>query len=100
MNWASRAIEQLQRGESVVLRPRGRSMAGIIEDGQRVLVAPAGNEPLSKGQVVLCKVRGKEYLHLVKAVDGEWVLIGNNRGRVNGWTSRANVYGVFVRFVD
>jgi hypothetical protein len=36
------------------------------------------------------------YLHLVSAVDpgGGRVRISNNRGRVNGWTSQAKVFGI------
>jgi hypothetical protein len=37
---------------------------------------------------VLCKVRGAEYLHLVKAIQGSRFQIGNNRGHVNGWWER------------
>jgi hypothetical protein len=50
-------------------------------------------EPLASG--VLCKINGNQYLHLVKAVQGDRVLSGNNRGGVNGWTSQ--VYGKLVK---
>ena len=35
-------------------------------------------------------------MHLVSAVDAtrDRVQISNNRGRVNGWTSHARVYGI------
>ena len=36
------------------------------------------------GDVVLCKVNGRHYLHLVKAIQGKRFQIGNNRGRING----------------
>jgi hypothetical protein len=45
---------------------------------------------------VLCKVNGAQYLHLVKAVSGERFQIGNNRGRINGWTSRRNIFGICI----
>lgn len=74
-------------------------MKGKIESGQRCTVEPVRLEEVSVGQIVLCKVGGNEYLHLVKAVgaDGR-VLIGNNRGRTNGWT-RA-VFGRLIRVED
>jgi hypothetical protein len=74
-------------------------MKGKIESGQLCTVAPARMEDLRAGDIVLCKVNGAEYLHLVKAIgaDGR-VLIGNNRGRINGWT-RA-VFGRLVRVED
>jgi hypothetical protein len=55
------------------------------------------NEELKVGGVVLCKVIGREYLHLIKAVQGERNQIGNNRGRINGWVSRNGILGKCVR---
>jgi hypothetical protein len=46
---------------------------------------------------VLCKVNGRQYLHLVKAVQGGRFQIGNNRGHVNGWVSASCIYGRCVR---
>src|SRR5262245_9698308 len=87
MGWATPYIGKLALGETVSFRPRGRSMKGKIEPGQLCTVAPARLEELRVGDIVLCKVGGTEYLHLVRALgaDGR-VLIGNNRGRTNGWT--------------
>lgn len=46
-------------------------------------------------------MQGAQYLHLVKAVrtDGgdDRYQIGNNRGGINGWIGRAQVYGRLVR---
>lgn len=94
MSWATRYIEKLLRGESVQFRPRGNSMSGKIESGQLVTIVPLGDRVPRVGEIVLCKVNGVQYLHLVKAVSGERFQIGNNRGRINGWTSRKNIFGV------
>jgi hypothetical protein len=50
------------------------------------------------GDIVLVRVAGTTYLHLVSAVNAEAgrVQISNNRGRVNGWTSFARVYGICI----
>ena len=93
MGWATSLIEQLKQGLVVKARPRGNSMSGKIESGQLVTIAPV-SKPLRKGDIVLCKVNGSEYLHLIKAIDGERYLIGNNHGRINGWTN--NVFGIVV----
>ena len=95
--WASGAIGRLLAGEAVTIRPRGHSMRGKAEDGDLVHVEPLGDRTLAAGDIVLCKVWGKQYLHLVKAVKGSQYLIGNNRGGVNGWVSRAAIYGIMVR---
>jgi hypothetical protein len=92
MGWASGAIAKLQRGEAVTIRPRGTSMEPKVHDGQEVTLRPATASDVRVGDIVLCRVGGNEYLHLVKAVSGERVLIGNNRGRINGWTKQ--VFGV------
>lgn len=94
MGWATRHIEKLQAGAVVQFRPRGHSMTGRVNDGDLVTVQPLGNDALNVGDVVLCRVRGAEYLHLVKAERAGRYLIGNNRGGVNGWVSRRSVYGV------
>lgn len=76
-------------------------MKGKIESGQLCTVEPfAENETIGKGAIVLCKVNGCEYLHLVKAVQGERFQIGNNRGRINGWIGRSSIYGKLVAIED
>lgn len=96
MGWAHYYIVRLLDGMTVQFRPRGSSMAGKIESGQLVTVEPVqDHSKLEVGDIVLCKVKGAEYLHLIKAVDpsGPRFLIGNNRGGENGWTMYGNVYG-------
>ena len=96
MGWATAYIEKLRKGETVSFRPRGNSMSGKIESGQLCTVAPVADD-LKVGDVVLCKVNGRQYLHLIKAVQGGRYQIGNNRGRINGWVSRNSIYGKCVR---
>ena len=93
MGWATQYIARLQRGETVQLRPRGSSMRGKIDSGQLCTVAPVDLVTLELGDIVLCKVNGRQYLHLVKAIQGNRFQIGNNRGRINGWVSRNGIYG-------
>jgi Peptidase S24-like len=97
MGWASAHIAKLQTGETVQFRPRGNSMQGKIESGQLCTVAPVDPAVVEVGDIVLCKVNGKQYLHLVKAKQGDRFLIGNNRGRVNGWVSKNSIYGKCTR---
>lgn len=92
MGWANIYIEKLQQGETVKFRPRGSSMKGKIESGNLITVSSKLTD-LKVGDVVLCKVKGSEYVHLIKAIDGERYLIGNNKGRINGWISRNGIFG-------
>lgn len=98
MGWASSYIESLQKGETVKFRPKGNSMSGKVESGQLCTVVPS--DELAVGDIVLCKVNGQQYLHLIKAVQGDRFKIGNNRGRINGWTSRNCIYGKLVKVED
>ena len=93
MGWATGHIEKLRAGETVSFRPRGHSMAGKIESGQLCTVAPVDPAALAGGDIVLCKVNGQEYLHLVKAVQGPRFQIGNNRGKINGWVTANAIFG-------
>jgi hypothetical protein len=52
---------------------------------------------LRRGDIVLVKVKGTVYLHQITALEKDRVQIGNNHGRINGWTPRANVYGRAAR---
>lgn len=100
MGWATAYIDGLQRGETVSFRPRGHSMSGKIESGQLCTVIPVDATSLQVGDIVLCKVNGSEYLHLVKAIQGPRFQIGNNRGRINGWITAGTIYGRCVRIED
>ncbi len=95
MGWATQYISCLGKGQSVQFRPRGNSMTGKIESGQLCTVEPV--KEIEKGDIVLCKVHGAEYLHLVKAIQGNRYQIGNNRGRINGWVSRDCIYGKLTK---
>jgi hypothetical protein len=97
MGWATGYIEQLKRGDTVSFRPRGHSMSPKIESGQRCTVVPVDPGSVIVGDIVLCKVKGAEYLHLVKAVQDGRFQIGNNRGFINGWVGANAIYGRLVR---
>lgn len=87
-------VEKLCSGDPVEFRPRGHSMQPRIESGQLVRLEPTTS--IVVGDIVLARVKGKLWLHLVSAIDGDRVQISNNKGHVNGWTSRARVYGTCV----
>jgi len=97
MGWASEYIARLRAGEAVQFRPRGNSMRGKIDSGQLCTVEPVAAATLQVGDIVPCKVNGKQYLHLVKAIQGRRFRIGNNRGRVNGWVGENGIFGKCTR---
>lgn len=100
MSWARGHIEQLRQGHTVAFRPRGQSMAGRIASGQRCTVEPLQGRAPQANEIVLCTVHGAHYLHLVKAVQQDRYLIGNNRGGINGWVGLTQIHGRCVRIED
>jgi hypothetical protein len=93
MGWATNYITQLQAGKTVSFRPHGGSMTGRIESGQLCTVAPVDAASLEVGDIVLCRVHGSEYIHLIKAIQDQRFQIGNNRGGINGWVGASSIFG-------
>ncbi len=94
MGWASGYITQLQSGATVQCRPRGNSMQPKIKSGQLCTIVPiTEGVTLEKGDIVLCKVAGREYLHLITAAQGQRYQISNNKGFVNGWVTQNQIFG-------
>ncbi len=98
MSWATAAKEKLTHGESVQIRPRGHSMVPLINSGDLVTLDPVPDPTrLRKGDIVLVRVNGNDYLHLIKAIrPGPRFQIGNNRGGINGWAGAKQVFGIKV----
>jgi hypothetical protein len=72
-------------------------MSPRIESGDLCTVEPVDGGVLRPGDVVLCKVRGAEYLHIVKAIQGGRFQSGNNRGHINGWIGPSAIFGRLVK---
>lgn len=99
MSWATRYIDELQSGRTVEMRPVGHSMSGRINHRQLVTIVPVPDTSTVKiGDIVLCSVRGRDRLHLIKAIRDGSFLIANNHGHENGWTR--TVYGVVTEVRD
>lgn len=97
MAWASAHIERLKAGETVQFRPHGNSMNPKIGSGDLCTVAPITDyAKVEAGDIVLCKVNGSQYLHLVSAIQGPRFQISNNKGHVNGWVTANAIYGRLV----
>lgn len=95
MSCAAHAKAELAAGRAVTVRPRGHTMQPKVRSGAEVdLVPVADPAALKVGDIVLVRVAGNDYLHLISAADADRVQIANNRGRINGWVPRTKVYGI------
>ena len=92
------AIKDLLDGKITTIKPHGNSMKGKIESGNTVELSPCKPEDLCVGDIVLSKVNGNIYVHLIKAIrknkNSLQFQIGNNKGGINGWTSI--IYGKVI----
>lgn len=93
-------IDRLRAGEIIVgHKGAGNSMVPLIRSKQPVTLAPVDVDKVQTGDIVLCKVKGRIYTHLVHGTRVDGLLIGNNKGHINGWASRNNIYGI-VTHID
>lgn len=91
-SWADFHITKLQQGETVCFRPRGNSMKPRINSGDLVVISPKIDD-LKINDIVLCKVGGKYYVHLITAISENRYQIGNNHGKINGWVTVGGIFG-------
>jgi len=95
--------ERLKAGETCYVLGIGNSMTPILRSRQAVICAPVTETTeLRKRDIVLSKVKGHYYLHLIHAIkgNGEMFLIGNNHGHMNGWVNRNSVFGKVIEILD
>ena len=90
-------VENLKKEKSVIFTAHGNSMSPKIENGETIEVSSSVAN-LKIGDVVLCKVHGRYYIHLIKSMKTEKngkvkYLISNNKGHENGWIGIKSIFG-------
>jgi len=90
-------LEKLMNGETFITSENGNSMSPKIKSGQNHKLAPASINDINIGDIVYCKVKGNFYTHIVKAKGEKGCLIGNNHGKINGWTK--SIYGKVIEIL-
>lgn len=94
-------IQQLKEGKIVEnYKEGGNSMVPLIYSKEPVTLEPVEHSKLAKGDIVLVKVKGRIYTHLITALRENMVQISNNKGHVNGWTKLENVFGIVTKVGD
>jgi hypothetical protein len=93
--------EHLRNGEECIIVGFGQSMTPILKSGQPVrVISVQENTELNKNDIVFVKVSDHFYLHKISAIkNNKSYQISNNHGHVNGWVSRAQIYGKVVEIL-
>jgi len=90
---------KLKEGKPFITSEKGNSMKPLIHSGQEHELTPVKSlDEIQVNDIVFCKVKGNYYTHLVKAKSSLGVLIGNNRGHINGWTKQ--VFGKVTKVLS
>lgn len=93
-------LDRLANGETIVgYKESGNSMTPLISHREPINLSPVNTSKLEVGDIVLAKVSGRFYTHIIYAIKEGRVQIGNNHGHINGWTPLEKVYAI-VSAVD
>lgn len=79
-------VKHLQAGKTCKVTGYGQSMTPRLKSGQSVIVEPlTESTKIKKKDIVLVKVNGHIYLHLISAIKNDkQYQISNNHKHVNG----------------
>ena len=97
--------QHLREGEICKVTGIGNSMTPILQSRQPVICIPVTEETeLKKRDIVMCKVNGHYYLHLIWSVkrgknNSDMYLIGNNHNHANGTIGRSQIFGKVVEIL-
>ena len=95
-SWVKQALQKIACGEIAKVRPLGGSMRGRIESGQLVTLQPVTIAEIQVEDAIFVKWKSNYLLHLVKEIQEDKVLIGNNLGKINGWVTADDVLAKVV----
>lgn len=92
----------LRKGQVVEkYKEGGNSMLPLLKSNQPVTLTPVNEEtPLSIGDVVFCRVKGRYVTHKIHSLRGAQYQIGNMRGFMNGWVTRDKILGLVTHIWD
>lgn len=103
MSKASYIAKLLIEGKTIEkYKEGGNSMLPIIKSNQPVTLEPIENHNnLKVKDIVFCKVKGNYYTHLISGIRNRngniEYQISNNKGCVNGWIKKNNIFGKVIK---
>ena len=95
------AADRLRNGETIYICCLNNSMAPLIQKYQPVLVEPVNSKSkLNVDDIVFCQICDCLYIHKILAIKNNAMFqIGNNRGFINGWIQKDQIYGRAIKSI-
>lgn len=98
---SKKAVVAMKENGECYIQGFGGSMEPILHSGETFHFQSVTEETrLSEGDIVFCEVNGELLLHKIIAINGKRIQIGNNKGKVNGWTTKERIFGKYIKTVD
>lgn len=98
---SKKAVVAMKENGECYIQGFGGSMEPILHSGETFHFQSVTEEArLSEGDIVFCEVNGEFLLHKIIAINGKRIQIGNNKGKVNGWTTKERIFGKYIKTVD
>lgn len=98
---SNNAIAAIKRNGECYIQGFGGSMEPVLHSGDILHFLSITEETrLFEGDIVFCEVNGGLLLHKIIAINGDKIQIGNNKGKMNGWTTRKHIFGRHVEKID
>lgn len=100
MGWVNDVLKELKENKIAKVRPFGTSMRGKIESGQLVTIELVSYQNVNTGDIVFVKWKNNYLLHLIKEIQEDKFLIGNNLGKINDWVLGKDIIGKVTSVCD
>jgi len=100
MDLIHKAILELKELGNTQIRAYGGSMSGRIESGQLVTLCTVNPDDVVVGDIALERWKRTFILHIIKEINLDQFLIGNNLGKINGWIPKHDLIARVTKIGD
>jgi SOS-response transcriptional repressor LexA len=97
--WATPYIAKLKQDGKVQLKVYGTAMIPLLAPGDQVILRIITNNEVYPGDIVLCRVNGRDYLHKIASVRLDRYQIADNKDFIKGWVTLSGIFGKCVKII-
>jgi hypothetical protein len=90
-------LAELALGNDVQLVGKGDSMDPIVKNGETVKITPYNGRLLKTSDIVLVRMNSKFLTHQVLEAKDDKFLIGNAKGKSDGWVTADAILGIIIQ---